>query len=90
MNRMLLLICLWLVFLGGLEGRAWGMALPGRDAFIHAYEGRGVVVRGQSAVPSEEAASVAWGRMTGYEMPLPTGNFEAAIRNSGGWIRYPS
>ncbi|GAA5144062.1 hypothetical protein GCM10023213_33320 [Prosthecobacter algae] len=66
MNWMLFLICLWLAFLGGLEGRAWGMALPGRDAFIHAYEERGVVVRGLGAGPSEEAASVARGWMTGH------------------------
>ena len=57
MNRMLFLICLWLAFLGGLEGRAWGMALSGRDAFIHAYEERGGVVRGQSAVSGCEVTA---------------------------------
>lgn len=66
MNRMLLLICLWLALLGGLEGRAWGMALPGRDASIHAYDGRDVVERGQGAGVSEDAVSVARGRMTGH------------------------
>jgi hypothetical protein len=81
MNRMLFPICLWLAFLGGLEGRAWGMALSGRDAFIHAYEERGVVVRGQSAGPSEEADSVALELMTGhdYGAAKPRG-FSAEVR----------
>lgn len=86
MNRILFLICLWLAFLDGLEGRVGGMALPGRDASIHAYEGRDVVERGQGAGVSEDAVSVARGRMTGHEMPLPKGNFRAVIRNSVGWI----
>lgn len=67
MNQMLFLICLWLAFLGGLEGRAWGMALSGRDTSIHAYEGRDVLERGQGAVPSEDAASVAREGMTGHD-----------------------
>ena len=67
MNRMLFLICLWLAFLGGLEGRAWGMALSGRGASFHAYEGRDVVESGQGAGPSEEAVSVAREGMTGHD-----------------------
>lgn len=76
MNRLLFLICLWLAYWGGLEGRAWEMSLPGR----------GVVERGLGTVPSEEAALVALERMAGHEMLLLAGNFGAAKGNSGCWI----
>lgn len=43
------------------------MALSGRGASFHAYEGRDVVESGQGAGPSEEAVSVAREGMTGHD-----------------------